>query len=139
MIDCPQIKTVMCIDDESFDQLLYKRIMERSGLVENVISFQMAEEALSYLRSDDSEEIDVILRDINMPGMNGFEFLERATSELGTMVSRIIVVMLTTSLAPEDESRARSFEAVKAFLRKPLTVDAVRKIVDLVNCEENRV
>ena len=138
-MDYPQIENVMSIDDESFDQLLYKRIMERSGLIKNVISFQLAEEALSYLKSKHREEIDAILLDINMPGMDGFEFLERMTSELGTMVSTTIVVMLTTSLDPEDESRARSFEVVKAFFRKPLTVDAFREIVDLVNYEKNCV
>ena len=136
MMDCPQMRTVMSIDDESFDQLLYKRIIERSGLVQNFITFQMAEDALSYLRSEECEEIDVIFLDINMPGMNGFEFLERVASEFGTAFPAIIVVMLTTSLDPEDESRARSFEMVKGFLNKPLTVDELQMIVGLVHHEK---
>lgn len=77
MTTTPRIKMAMIIDDEQADQMLYKLIIKRSGLIENTLAFQMAEDALDYLKSEDKDPIDVIFLDINMPRMNGFEFLER--------------------------------------------------------------
>ena len=122
MTSLPKIGTAMTIDDEKIDQILYKRIMERSGLVDNVIAFRMAEDALDYLKSPDREPVDVIFLDINMPRMNGFEFLDQATSELGDSFVDCVVIMLTTSLDPEDEKRARCFSVVKEYLAKPLSL-----------------
>ncbi len=127
-----KIGTAMTIDDEKVDQMLYQRIMKRSGLVENVIAFRLAEEALDYLKSPDREQVDVIFLDINMPRMNGFEFLERAISELGEGFVDCVVIMLTTSLDPEDEERARRFHVVKDYLDKPLTPDNLKSVAELL-------
>ena len=121
-----KIKTVMTIDDDELDQMLYKRVIDRSGIVDNVISFQLAEEALTYLKSEDRAEIDVIFLDINMPRMNGFEFLEQALNELGPEFSKSVVIMLTTSLNPADKERADKHKVVKAFLHKPLTIEQLQ-------------
>lgn len=128
----PRIETVMTIDDCSVDQFLYKRIMKRSGIVDNVISFQLAEEALAYLESDECGHIDAILLDINMPRMNGFEFLEKASNELGIRHFNCVVIMLTTSLAPADKARAKEFEVVKAYLNKPLSIEHLELIARLL-------
>lgn len=131
MSEHSKIRTMMTIDDSELDQILYKRVITRSGLVEKVISFQYAEDALSYLKSDDREKIDVILLDINMPRMSGFDFLERALSDLGPEFSTSVVIMLTTSLDPADEKRAKQFEVVKAYLNKPLSPEGLENIVRL--------
>lgn len=123
----------MSIDDCDVDQMLYKRIIKRAGIVEKVITFQLAEDALAYLKSDDCEEIDVILLDINMPRMSGFEFLEKATEQLGPEVLKCVVVMLTTSLNPQDEQRAREFDVVKAYLNKPLAKEDLESVAKLVH------
>ncbi len=127
-----KIKTVMTVDDNSIDQILYKRIMNRSGLVDNIISFQYADDALQYLKSDDSEKIDVIFLDINMPRMSGLEFLERMSNDFGPEFSSLVVIMLTTSLDPEDERRAQQYKAVKAYMRKPLKVEDLATVSHLL-------
>ena len=127
-----KIKTVITIDDDAVDQILYQRIIKRSGIIENVISFQMAEDALAYLKSEDREDIDVIFLDINMPRMNGFEFLEQATKELGDQFSKLVVIMLTTSLDPKDEERAKSFDVVKAYINKPMSQENLESVANLV-------
>lgn len=127
-----KIRTVMLIDDEKSDQFLYKRIIERSGLVENLISYQYAEDALEYLQKNDHQKVDVIFLDINMPRMDGFEFLEAATEKFGDNFAKVIVIMLTTSLDPTDVKRANTYPAVKDFLNKPLTVEHLEKASTLV-------
>lgn len=115
------IGTVMLIDDEKADQMMYRRVLKRSGLAANYVSFQYAEEALEYLKKDDREDIDLIFLDINMPRMNGFEFLEVAVRDLGPDFAKVVVVMLTTSLDPQEREKAENTGIVREFINKPLT------------------
>ncbi|MEO8244105.1 MAG: response regulator [bacterium] len=126
------IPTVMLIDDESFDQKLYKRVIARTGIVGEVLSFLYADEALVFLQSTDSRPVDVIFLDINMPRMNGFEFLEAATATLGGRLAKIIVVMLTTSLIERDRERANSYAVVRRFINKPLTADHLIEVAQML-------
>lgn len=123
-----KIKTMMLIDDNQIDQMLHERIVERSGLVETVISFLYADEALEYLKVDQQPRPDVILLDINMPRMDGFEFLE-AVNLLPSELKSMIVVMLTTSLDARDKKRADNFDLVKGFMNKPLSQERIEEIV----------
>ena len=125
------IQTLMLIDDSEIDQMIYLRIAKKSGLVGDMVQFLDATEALRYLEQGDQSKPDLILLDINMPGMDGFEFLQEATKLLGASLCPI-VVMLTTSLNPEDEVRARAFDVVKDFLNKPLTADQLASLSQLV-------
>ncbi|MFK8082310.1 MAG: response regulator [Granulosicoccus sp.] len=126
------IRTVMSIDDNALDQVLYKRVMNRSGIVENILTFQSAEDALAHLKLKQREEVDVILLDINMPCMSGFEFLEQAIKELGIDFSKMVVIMLTTSLDPSDKERAGHFSMIKAYLDKPLNVNNLKEIAAML-------
>ena len=137
LADDVPLRTIMLIDDSEIDHMICQRKAARSGLVGDVIAFYYAEEALAYLRRDDRPEIDAIFLDINMPKMSGFEFLERATAEFGDAFTRAVVVMLTTSLAPRDMERARSYDAVKAFFNKPLTEEVLAEVVRILSAPED--
>ena len=125
--------TIMLVDDDETDQLIYKRVIARAGSPGEVISFYYADEALDFLKRDDRQKVDVILLDINLPRMNGFEFLEAATKELGGRLAEIVIVVLTTSLNPNDRERAGEFDVVKSFINKPLTVDDVKSVVEILD------
>lgn len=127
-----KLGTIMLIDDEKVDQMLYKRILKRSGVADNYISFLYAEEALEYLANNGHQKIDAIFLDINMPRMNGFEFLEAATNRLGDLFASYVVIMLTTSLDPRDRERAKSFAVVRDFVTKPLSSQYLEKLVPAV-------
>lgn len=131
-----KIKLAVLIDDEEIDQRQYTRVMERSGLVEEVLTFTYADQALDHLKANKALEVDLILLDINMPRMNGFEFLTRATDELGAHFAKSVVVMLTTSLNPGDRERAESFPVVKDYINKPLTVEHLQNIVVALNLDK---
>ncbi|WP_425073402.1 response regulator [Sagittula sp. S175] len=121
-------RRVWLIDDSEIDQRLYRRIISRAGVIWEVEMFTFADEALARLKADPGQTIDLIFLDINMPRMNGFEFLEAATAELGTAFAKVVVAMLTTSLDPADHERARTFSMVKDFITKPLTPEIVKSV-----------
>lgn len=114
------IGKLMMIDDNEVDQMLYKRIVGRSGLVGELLNFLDAADALTYLRDQANTPPDLILLDINMPGMDGFGFLDAVTAEFGPAFAPVIV-MLTTSLDPADAKRANAYDIVRDFQNKPLT------------------
>lgn len=124
-----KLGTVMVIDDDSIDQMLYKRVIERSGVADTVLGYQYAAEALAHLHDPSKPKVDVIFLDINMPGMNGFEFLERACSELGDDFASMVVIMLTTSIDPRDHERASRYQVIRKYLGKPLTTEQFLEIV----------
>jgi CheY-like chemotaxis protein len=126
-----KIKNAMLIDGEEIDQKTYQRVLKRSGLVEKSKVFTYADEALEYLKAYPEERPDIIFLDINMPRMNGFEFIEAATNELGAYFAGMIIVMLTTSLDPRDRDRAQQSGVVKEFMIKPLSVEKILYVSEL--------
>jgi CheY-like chemotaxis protein len=61
--------------------------------------------------------------------MTGFEFLEAATEALGDSFAKIVFVLLTTSINPDDEERARQFPVVKEYIHKPLQKEHLDRVV----------
>lgn len=126
----PRIASLMLVDDNEFDQLMYKRIVDRSGLVDTLLQFTDPQEALDHLFDPSAEMPSLVLLDINMPKIDGFEFLEIVTADLAGRMCPVIV-MLTTSLDPRDEERARRHEVVRDFHNKPLTLALLEHLASL--------
>lgn len=131
-----KIQNVVIIDDGYVDQLIYKKILLRTGLVGSVRGFELAEDALEFLREPDRPKIDVIFLDINMPRMDGFEFLETASIEFGDYFSVAVVVMLTTSLSDDDKKRASKFRMVVDYINKPLSEEIVVRVAKILETKQ---
>ncbi|UII20900.1 response regulator [Fulvivirga ligni] len=122
---------ILLIDDDKDDNFLHTRTIKKSDITKEVASFLDAEDALAYLKSAETKKPDLIFLDINMPKMNGWDFLNEYT-KLPDDKKGSIVVMLTTSVNPDDKHKALSFQNVVSYTNKPLTqmelLDLIKKV-----------
>jgi CheY-like chemotaxis protein len=111
------------IDDSKLDCFIAEKIIRNTGKCESVRSFLLAKDALDFIKSHpvDTNLHTIILVDIQMPIMNGFEFVE-AFEQLPTSITQhYSVYIISSSINDDDLSKVHNYQAVKQFLNKPLT------------------
>lgn len=114
---------VMLVDDSSIDNFVNKKVMERYGFSANVLTFTRARQALRHLLklNQGGEEVpELLFLDLNMPEIDGFEFLETFNLLPERIKKAIRVVILTSSINPTDVVTCDKYEFVVTFLHKPL-------------------
>lgn len=128
-----KLNSVLLIDDDAATNFINSFVLKQSGCAEQIVIKESAMAALDYLKSAASANClpDLIFLDINMPCMNGWEFLEQYSQLDNTLTSHIVVVMLTTSLNPDDEAKAAALPRVAAFRSKPLSKEKINEIIQL--------
>lgn len=119
----------MLIDDDDPTNYLNRRVLEQAGCTDRIQVVQSGQEALDYL-STGAPRPDLIFLDINMPGMDGWEFLEKYRELPKAGDGNSVMVMLTTSLNPDDALRARQIPEVAGYENKPLNDTLMEKILD---------
>lgn len=127
-----KLNCILLIDDDENDNFYHQRIIEKTNVTEKVITYESAKEALDFLKTKQEgtfPQPDLIFLDINMPGMNGWEFLEIYAKLDIEQQGNIVVVMLTTSFFARDKERASQIEIIKDFLNKPLTSEILVNII----------
>lgn len=112
----PEIQRIMLVDDDEIQLLLNKQLLLDYNNTLKIDSYARPKQALEALRQNPEKKPDVILLDINMPQITGFQFLEKL-SELSV---KALVFILTSSINPKDVERAKNWECVLGFLEKPL-------------------
>jgi CheY-like chemotaxis protein len=128
-----KINCIMLVDDNPDDNFFHERVIRKHDFSEHVIVKQTGKEALEYLKAKDQNKgchPDLIFLDINMPGMNGWEFLNEYKKLDLYFQGKIIVVMLTSSDNPEDIIKAKEHGVAFEFKTKPLTKEMLDEIME---------
>ncbi len=123
----------MVVDDQDVDRYIVSRNAKKYCLAEEIVTKASANAALEYLAqcsSNPAELPQLIFLDINMPEINGFEFLEHYELLPESVKSNCIIMMLSTSLYPVDHELAIANKYVKRFLNKPLDKEKIELLLN---------
>jgi CheY-like chemotaxis protein len=132
-------KMILCVDDDFITCTLHEILLLEAGICKEVYVKKNGEEALQYLEiAAQSGDIaakmpSLILLDINMPVMDGWQFLTQLQSTSHEVLKTIPVVLCSSSEHPTDQLQAKSFEQVKAFICKPLEEKSLAIIRQLIS------
>jgi len=131
MISIPDLRIIL-IDDNEIDLLLHERLISLQQISRTIISFNNANKALEFLSSNITLHRippTIILLDIQMPEMDGFEFLEAFDSYPVKIKSQCHIIMVSSSLDHGDINRTNANPLVVKLLRKPLLAKDLRETV----------
>lgn len=123
------IDRVLVIDDSETDQFICSCVLEEYNENMEILKAYDGKEGLEILSKLDAPP-EIILLDINMPRMNGHEFLAEYTKLFDVPAS--VVVMLTSSSQERDKEQSMQYDFVREYQQKPLSVESLQKFEDLV-------
>lgn len=144
------INCILLIDDNPADNKFHEIRIRKADVCNHIHVATSGQEALEYIKKAGEQnqpestttdpagiadlqvgfpKADLIFLDINMPGMNGFEFLEEYKKLDEKLKSKVVIVMLTNSLNPDDQKRALATKEVAEFQNKPLSVKTLQDII----------
>ncbi|HEV3413368.1 MAG TPA: response regulator [Puia sp.] len=126
-----QLNCVLLIDDDEPTNFLNKLTLEQAGCARYIRIAPGGRAGLDYLRGnpEDCPRPDLIFLDINMPAMDGWEFLGQYRTLPPERKADTVLIMLTTSLNPDDEKRTRSIPEVSGFEHKPLNQASLERLM----------
>jgi len=128
----PKIPAVLLVDDDPTTNFLNKKLLLRLGVTDNIRVALNGQEALHEVRDHCREQPTdcpvLVFLDLNMPVMNGIQFLEAYQQLPVEEQQAVVVVMLTSSVNPRDQQRAQELP-IAGYLDKPLTQQQVERVL----------
>lgn len=127
-----QVKTLTLIDDDDIFVFLTKKVVEQTKLVDLIKVFGNGLDAINYLKENKyNVEVlpEIILLDLSMPIMNGWQFLEEFTKLNPSIGKKITIYICSSSISHDDITRAKAINEVSDYIIKPITKD---KLIDLI-------
>lgn len=121
--------TTFLIDDDQIGNYLTESLLRLEGFSSSIRTFESAESALEALQQPGLREVpEVIFLDLNMPVMNGWQFLDALAPYADELRSRCSIFVLTSSLALADMEKARTYDLVTGLIHKPIDSGEIRAI-----------
>jgi len=130
----PKYRTVMLIDDNEIDNLINQKMIEAAAITKHIYTHTGAKSAIEFLKNIEKLEVadkvlpDVIFLDIDMPLMDGFQFLDEFEKFGNLVKKKCKIVMLTSSINPQDFNKAKKYLNVKLYLNKPLSHESILEL-----------
>lgn len=130
-----KIELACIIDDDKIYVNLVRKIIEIKHLSENLLIFKNGKEALDYFKlimenMTEDKLPDIIFLDLNMPVMDGWEFLAEFVKIKNNFEKKITLYVVSSSIDPRDLERAKSFNLVTDYLIKPIELKKFEKIFE---------
>lgn len=132
-----KINCILLVDDNQADNKYHEIIITEAAVCNYIKIVKDGKQALEYIlkaaiseNGNEYPKAELIFLDINMPRMNGFEFLEEYHKLDDKIKAHSVIIMLSTSSNPDDKKKAKGFREVSSFVTKPLTIELVKKIVE---------
>lgn len=129
------LQKVICIDDDPIALLLSKLVISKANFASEIITLANGQEAMEYLEKPEtiaennaSGQPLLILLDLNMPVVDGWEFLEQFSLKLYGYYPDAKIILLSSSIDPNDIQKSRRFDMVLDFFPKPLTKEMLADI-----------
>ncbi len=128
-----QINTIFLIDDDTLTNYLNQTIIRRVGYSKEIHAFDKPVFALSALQqitgSDDAPFPEMILLDVNMPNMNGWDFLEEYEKLPVQVIAKTKVYIVSSSINDRDIEKSKAYKTVSGFISKPLDTQKMNEIL----------
>ncbi|XZF14788.1 response regulator [Chitinophagaceae bacterium MMS25-I14] len=121
---------IFLIDDDAVINFMHKKILSRENICTDILLFSNAEAALNEIIDnpiDMGTDRNLILLDINMPGMDGWDFLDEFEKQDRAVQSTYNIIMLTSSISVDDIEKSKTYKTVQGFISKPLTAEKLQK------------
>ena len=132
-----KLNCVLLVDDNDSDNFIHKKVIEKAGITNFIGIALNGQEAIDFLmtkrelgiRDHSFPRPELIFLDINMPVMNGWEFLEEYHKLDEVQKGKVVIIMLTASTKSADIARAENTLGSGCFIFKPLTVKMINEIM----------
>ncbi len=126
------IKNYIIVDDDPFNNMLCRMQLEITFGEVNIDTFEIPEEALTFIESKYSEDAKpaILFLDINMPTITGWEFIEQYEKFNATVKKQISIYILSSSVDSRDKEKAGDNKFIKGFMSKPLQSEQILSIAD---------
>jgi len=124
---------ICLIDDDRIYQFTAKKILESTGLIKDIKAFYNGEDAIAFLKEHLNDAVifpDIIFLDINMPVMDGWQFLDAFTDLYNSLPKPVTIYMVSSSVDDYDIRKSKEYVSVTDYIIKPINKERFQQLIN---------